>query len=85
MKGTKIMANAENFAPTPAFSNTMKTTGFAARIAGFFRNRADAAKTRRAIRDLDDHIRRDIGLIGQHERSPDFDTELRRIRSSYAW
>ena len=85
MKGTRIMANAENFAPPPAFSKTTKTTGLAARITGFFRNRANAAKTERAVRNLDDHIRRDIGLIGKYERSTDFDAELRRIHSSYAW
>ena len=79
------MSNAEQFAPLPASSSKTAFESLAGRVAGIFRKRAEAARTRRAVRDLDDHIRRDIGLTGKYERSPDFDAELRRIRSSYAW
>ena len=79
------MADAEQFAPTTAFAGNGKIEGTAARISAQFRKYVAARRAAAEVCDLNDHNKRDIGLIGQYEQLPDFDADLRRIHASYAW
>jgi hypothetical protein len=79
------MANAEHYASTQSVSGGSVSQWTLAGIVGVFRSRADARRSERAVRDLSDHIKRDIGLNGGRVANNDLDAELRHIMSYNAW
>lgn len=79
------MANAEQFASAQTESGASASQTIADKIGAFFLVRADIRRTEMAVRELSDHVKRDIGLNVAPNTRSDFDAELRRIRSHYAW
>ena len=79
------MTSVEHFAPSHTTTGASTIQKFTVRIRTFLRSRSDARRTEAAVRDLSDHIKRDIGLNGAHNASSGFVTEFRHISSLYAW